>query len=82
MRAVFEVMVEHGYPPYFAYAKSIRSLRSVIDVMDEMGIELGLDVDRVLDIGRMLQKIVGRPLRSESILNGRVPKAARPQFAW
>jgi ketol-acid reductoisomerase len=39
MRAVFEVMVEHGYPPYFAYAKSIRSLRSVIDVMDEMGIE-------------------------------------------
>ena len=39
MRAVFEVMVEHGYPPYFAYAKSIRSLRSVIDVMDEIGIE-------------------------------------------
>ena len=39
MRAVFEVMVENGYPPHFAYAKSIRSLRSVIDVMDEMGIE-------------------------------------------
>lgn len=39
MRAVFEVMVEHGYPPYFAYAKSIRSLRSVLDVMDEIGIE-------------------------------------------
>jgi len=39
MRSVFEVMVAHGYPPYFAYAKSIRSLRSVVDVMDEMGIE-------------------------------------------
>ncbi len=39
MRAVFEVMVEHGYPPHFAYAKSIRSLRSVMDVMDEIGIE-------------------------------------------
>jgi ketol-acid reductoisomerase len=39
MRAVFEVMVENGYPPYFAYAKAIRSLRSVIDVMDEIGIE-------------------------------------------
>jgi len=39
MRAVFEVMVEHGYPPHFAYAKSIRSLRSVVDVMDEIGIE-------------------------------------------
>lgn len=39
MRAVFEVMVEHGYPPFFAYAKAIRSLRSVVDVMDEVGIE-------------------------------------------
>jgi ketol-acid reductoisomerase len=39
MRAVFEVMVEHGYPAHFAYAKSIRSLRSVVDVMDEIGIE-------------------------------------------
>ncbi len=39
MRTVFEVMIEHGYPPYFAYAKSIRSLRSVLDVMDEIGIE-------------------------------------------
>lgn len=39
MRATFEVMVEHGYPPYFAYAKAIRSLRSVVDVMDQVGIE-------------------------------------------
>jgi len=39
MRATFEVMVENGYPPYFAYAKAIRSLRSVVDVMDELGIE-------------------------------------------
>jgi len=39
MRACFEVMVKNGYPPSFAYAKAIRSLRSVIDVMDEKGIE-------------------------------------------
>jgi ketol-acid reductoisomerase len=39
MRACFNVMVENGYPPSFAYAKAIRSLRSVIDVMDEKGIE-------------------------------------------
>ncbi len=39
MKAVFEEMVEHGYPSYFAYAKCIRSLRSVIDVMDQVGIE-------------------------------------------
>jgi ketol-acid reductoisomerase len=39
MRLTFQIMVENGYPPSFAYAKAIRSLRSVIDVMDENGIE-------------------------------------------
>jgi len=39
MRATFEVMVANGYPAYFAYAKAIRSLRSVVDVMDGVGIE-------------------------------------------
>jgi len=39
MRACFNTMVDNGYPPSFAYAKAIRSLRSVIDVMDEVGIE-------------------------------------------
>src|SRR3954469_26838 len=39
MKACFKTMVENGYPPSFAYAKAIRSLRSVIDVMDEIGIE-------------------------------------------
>jgi ketol-acid reductoisomerase len=39
MRLCFQVMVDNGYPPSFAYAKAIRSLRSVIDVMDENGIE-------------------------------------------
>lgn len=39
MKACFNTMVENGYPPSFAYAKAIRSLRSVIDVMDDIGIE-------------------------------------------
>jgi ketol-acid reductoisomerase len=39
MKAVFNTMVDNGYPPHFAYAKAIRSLRTVIDVMDEIGIE-------------------------------------------
>jgi hydroxymethylglutaryl-CoA lyase len=49
-------------------------------MMDEMGIETGLDVDKILDIGRMLERIVGRRLRSEAILNGRIPKEPRPEF--
>src|SRR3984957_13030114 len=39
MKLCFQVMVDNGYPPSFAYAKAIRSLRSVIAVMDENGIE-------------------------------------------
>lgn len=39
MRLCYNVMVENGYPPSFAYAKAIRSIRSVLDVMDEIGIE-------------------------------------------
>ena len=39
MRACFNTMVDGGYSPSFAYAKAIRSLRSVIDVMDTVGIE-------------------------------------------
>ncbi|MBW3630247.1 MAG: ketol-acid reductoisomerase [Gemmatimonadetes bacterium] len=39
MRLTYRIMVENGYPPSFAYAKAIRSLRSVVDVMDEVGIE-------------------------------------------
>jgi hydroxymethylglutaryl-CoA lyase len=49
-------------------------LEDMVVMMDEMGIELGLDVDKVLDIGRMMEKIIGRPLRSESIRAGRIPK--------
>jgi ketol-acid reductoisomerase len=39
MRATFETLVANGCAPHFAYAKAIRSLRSVMDVMDEVGIE-------------------------------------------
>ncbi len=52
----------------------------MVVMMDEMGIDTGLDVDRILEIGRMNEKIVGRRLRSEAILNGRIPKAPRPEF--
>ena len=40
----------------------------------EMGIDTGVDVDRVLNIGRMLEKIIGRRLRSECVHTGRIPK--------
>ncbi|MCX5867327.1 MAG: enoyl-CoA hydratase-related protein [Proteobacteria bacterium] len=59
----------------------LATLEDMVVMMDEMGIELGLDVDKVLDIGRMVERIVGRPLRSESIRQGRVLKGPRKDFS-
>lgn len=50
------------------------STEDMVVMMDEMGIDTGLDVDRVLATGRMVEKIIGRRLRSESAHSGRIPK--------
>lgn len=39
MKACYETMVKAGYPKSFAYAKAIRSIRSIVDDIDEVGIE-------------------------------------------
>jgi hydroxymethylglutaryl-CoA lyase len=44
-------------------------------MMDEMGIDTGLDLDKLLQVGNMVERIVGRRLRSESIKSGRIPKS-------
>jgi len=46
----------------------------MVVMMDEMGIDTGVDIDRVLKTGKMVEKILGRRLRSETILQGRIPK--------
>jgi hypothetical protein len=48
----------------------------LVVMLTRMGIETGLDVDRVLATRRMVERIVGRRLRSETIKSGRIPKAA------
>jgi hydroxymethylglutaryl-CoA lyase len=52
---------------------NVRS-EDLIVMLDEMNIELGLDVDMVLDIGRAVEKIFGRRLRSYTVETGRIPK--------
>lgn len=52
------------------------STEDMVVMMDEMGIDTGVNVDRVLEIGRMMEKIIGRRLRSECIKSGRIPKEA------
>ena len=50
------------------------TLEDMVVMMDEMEIETNLDIDRILKAGTMVEKIIGRRLRSETINQGRIPK--------
>ena len=56
-------------------------LEDLLVQIDELGIEHGYDVDRVLWMGRKMEKTVGRRLRSEAVINGRTEKAGKMKFA-
>ncbi len=57
------------------------SLEDTLVQIDEMGIAHGWDVDRVLWLGRQMEKTVGRRLRSEAAINGRTLKEGHRKFA-
>ncbi len=50
------------------------STEDMVVMMDEMGIDTEVDVDKILRIGRMMERITGRRLRSETAHTGRIPK--------
>jgi hydroxymethylglutaryl-CoA lyase len=56
-------------------------LEDMLVQVDEMGIAHGYDVDRVLWLGRQLEKTAGMRLRSEAAINGRTLKEGHPKFA-
>ncbi len=58
----------------------LQCIEDLVVMMDEMGIETGIDVDRLIELGRLMEKTIGRRLRSESIMNGRIPKEPRLEF--
>ena len=51
------------------------STEDMVVMMDEMGIDTQLDIDRILNTGKVVEKIVGRRLRSKTIYQGRIPKS-------
>ena len=57
------------------------TMEDLLVMIDEMGIEHGYDVDRVLWLGAKMEKTIGRRLRSEAIYNGRTMKEGHPEFA-
>ncbi len=56
-------------------------LEDTLVQIDEMGIEHGYDVDRILWLGKQLEKTVGTRLRSEAIINGRTLKEGHMHYA-
>ncbi len=56
-------------------AVGLVSTEDMVVMMDEMGITTNLDIDKVLETGKMVERIVGRKLRSESVHQGRIPKS-------
>jgi len=67
-----------GTGDYYYADSSLTGLNSTEDLVvmfDEMGIETNLDIEKVLETGAMVERIVGRRLRSETIKTGRIPKS-------
>jgi hydroxymethylglutaryl-CoA lyase len=56
-------------------------LEDTLVQVDEMGIEHGFDVDRILWLGRQMERTVGQKLRSEAAINGRTLKEGHMKFA-
>lgn len=69
-----------GTGEYYYADPSITGLVPTEDLVvmcDEMGIETNLDIDKILEIGKDVEKIVGRRLRSECVRTGRIPKSLK-----
>ena len=56
-------------------------LEDMLVQIDEMGIDTGYDVDRVLWLGRQIERTVGKRLRSEAAINGRTLTEGHMKFA-
>ncbi|MHB8126874.1 MAG: beta/alpha barrel domain-containing protein [Desulfitobacteriaceae bacterium] len=50
-------------------------------MLDEMGIETGIDIDGVLELGRVLEHSLGRDLRPYCTKTGRIPKKTTNWYA-
>lgn len=58
------------------YKKGIVSAEDFIVLCDAMGIETGIDIEKLLILGRWMEKILGRKLWSFCLSPGRVPRGA------
>ena len=52
----------------------------VLRACKEMGIKTGIDIDKILKLGTLWERTVGRRLRSSAILHGRIPKTPNESY--
>jgi hydroxymethylglutaryl-CoA lyase len=57
------------------------TMEDLLVMIDELGIEHGYNVDRVLWLGAKMERTIGRRLRSEAVYNGRTLKEGHREFA-
>lgn len=56
------------------------STEDMVLMMEEMGIDTGINIDKLLNIGLMMEKTIGRRLRSESIYAGPIVKTPNESY--
>ena len=49
-------------------------------MMYEMGIDTGIDIEKILMLGRQMERTIGRRLRSDSIIHGKIMKEANESY--
>lgn len=62
------------------YNVGLVSTEDMVLMMEEMGIKTGIDIDQLLIIGNLMEKTLGRRLRSESIKAGPIPKKPNDNY--
>lgn len=70
----FEDRPVPGTGRYYHVSPGFVPLEDLLVQVDEMGIEHGYDVDRVLWLGQQMEKTLERRLRSDAVRNGRTLK--------
>lgn len=58
----------------------LQCTEDMVLMLEEMGIETGINVDRILELGRLMERTTGRKLRSGAIHHGRIPKMANEDY--
>jgi len=69
---------EYYYDPRYV---GLVCMEDLLVQIDELGIKHGYDVDRVLLLGKKIEKTIGARLRSEAIINGRTIKEGHMEHA-